>query len=580
MTRPPFLLTFLALLVLILHTPASHAALCRRADTPAKARLVSDAKAVLDGNWVPGMNSTLPSPNLYPHQWSWDAAFVAIGYSHYDTRRAIDEMSALLRGQWANGHIPHIVFNPSAVESYFPGPSFWKVDTAGSRGPADGVFTSGITQPAVHAAASLAIYRNAPDAESKLLAREHLMDFMPRLSKWHDYLYRERDPYNRDLVFIRHMWESGMDNSPMYDPTLQRMKLKPEDIPPYQRVDKGKVGNVKERPDNFFYDRAVSLIKLFYDNEYDEARIVAATPFLIEDVLFNSILARAGVALSEIASVLGDHAEATRHLERAKRTSDAINDKLYDAETGFYYSYDLVTKQQIKTRISGGLLAVYGASMDTDKMDSMVKHLLHPGFLGEDLTSWTIPSVAMDDPAYTNTTYWKGPAWININYLVRDGLLRNAGGNEDARRIGKFLREKSLDLMSKSGFYEYFNPKSGSPHGGHQFSWSAALTIDMVCSDNSAETPVQMFPMLKAGAALLAVVVLVAGLAVSVKKTASVEETQAVATTTTTEDDDVATDAMTATEGKKVAADVVPRGAVTGSLRHRHRGPVVDRRRV
>lgn len=579
MTSPPFLLTLLALLV-VLQAPPLHATLCNRADTPAKARLVSDAKAVLDGNWVPGMNSTLPSPNLYPHQWSWDAAFVAIGYSHYDTRRAIDEMSALLRGQWANGHIPHIVFNPSAIESYFPGPSFWKIDTAGSRGPSKGVFTSGITQPAVHAAASLAIYRNAPDAESKLLARQHLIDFMPKLTNWHDYLYRERDPYKRDLVFIRHMWESGMDNSPMYDPTLKRMKLKPEDIPPYQRVDKGKVGDSKERPDNFFYDRAVSLIKLFYDNEYDEARIVAATPFLIEDVLFNSILARAGVALSEIAAILGDHAEAARHFERAKRTSDAINDKLYDADTGFYYSYDLITKQPIKTRISGGLLAVYGASMDADKLDSIVKHLYHPSFLGEDLTSWTIPSVAMDDPTYTNTTYWKGPAWININYLVREGLLRNAGKNEDARRIGRFLREKSLELMSKSGFYEYFNPKSGSPHGGHQFSWSAALTIDMVCSDNSAEyAHVQVLTsFFKAAAILLAVAVLVIGLAVSAMKT-GVADTSADETQTRSDENDVA-EAMTQTEGKRATADVIPRGAVTGSLRHRHRGPVVDRRRV
>ena len=108
------------------------ATLCPAANSPEKRQLVDDAKAVLDGNWVAEMNSTLPSPNLYPHQWSWDAAFVAMGYSHYDTRRAMDEMDALLRGQWRNGNIPHIVFNPSAVESYFPGPDFWKIDRAGA----------------------------------------------------------------------------------------------------------------------------------------------------------------------------------------------------------------------------------------------------------------------------------------------------------------------------------------------------------------------------------------------------------------------------------------------------------------
>lgn len=57
------------------------------------------AKEVLDRNWVHYMKSTLPSPNSYPHQWSWDAAFVAIAYSHYDTQKAIDETNALFHGQ-------------------------------------------------------------------------------------------------------------------------------------------------------------------------------------------------------------------------------------------------------------------------------------------------------------------------------------------------------------------------------------------------------------------------------------------------------------------------------------------------
>src|SRR3712207_6991915 len=45
----------------------------------------------------------------------------------------------------------------------------------------------------------------------------------PRLAAWHEYLYRERDPEEEGLVYIRHPWESGMDNSPMWDEIMLRL---------------------------------------------------------------------------------------------------------------------------------------------------------------------------------------------------------------------------------------------------------------------------------------------------------------------------------------------------------------------
>ncbi len=58
--------------------------------------LLEQAKNVLAGNWVGG--HTKPSPELYPHQWSWDSGFIAFGYAHYDQERAQREMLSLFRG--------------------------------------------------------------------------------------------------------------------------------------------------------------------------------------------------------------------------------------------------------------------------------------------------------------------------------------------------------------------------------------------------------------------------------------------------------------------------------------------------
>ena len=61
------------------------------------ALLIRRAKMILDFNRVGSY--TQPGPRLYPHQWSWDSAFIAIGYAHYDQRRATNELNHLFDSQ-------------------------------------------------------------------------------------------------------------------------------------------------------------------------------------------------------------------------------------------------------------------------------------------------------------------------------------------------------------------------------------------------------------------------------------------------------------------------------------------------
>lgn len=70
------------------------------------ALLIRRAKKVLDYNQVGSY--TQPGPRLYPHQWSWDSALIAIGYAHYDQNRAINELNHLFDSQWENGLLPQV----------------------------------------------------------------------------------------------------------------------------------------------------------------------------------------------------------------------------------------------------------------------------------------------------------------------------------------------------------------------------------------------------------------------------------------------------------------------------------------
>ncbi|RME00598.1 MAG: hypothetical protein D6814_03220, partial [Calditrichaeota bacterium] len=56
-------------------------------------QLQEQARNILSGNWTGKF--TMPAANLYPHQWSWDSAFIAMGYAHYHQERAQQELRSL-----------------------------------------------------------------------------------------------------------------------------------------------------------------------------------------------------------------------------------------------------------------------------------------------------------------------------------------------------------------------------------------------------------------------------------------------------------------------------------------------------
>jgi Mannosylglycerate hydrolase MGH1-like glycoside hydrolase domain len=96
--------------------------------------LVTKAGRILHRNDMGGW--THAAPWLYPHQWSWDSAFIAVGLAHLDTRRAAQELRTLFAHQWKTGKVPHIVFNSKAPpHSYYPDADHWACAAASPDAP-------------------------------------------------------------------------------------------------------------------------------------------------------------------------------------------------------------------------------------------------------------------------------------------------------------------------------------------------------------------------------------------------------------------------------------------------------------
>ena len=111
-------------------------------------------------------------------------------------------------------------------------PGFYEITR--SKNPPTHIGTSGMTQPPVHAISCYYIYQNSTN---KTKAREFLVEIVPKLMNFHRYLLTCRDPEESGLVTILHPWESGEDDSPIWDEPLSKITFAKSDLPEFKRLD-------------------------------------------------------------------------------------------------------------------------------------------------------------------------------------------------------------------------------------------------------------------------------------------------------------------------------------------------------
>jgi glycogen debranching enzyme len=113
-----------------------------------------------------------------------------------------------------------------------------------------------------------------------------------------------------------------------------------------------------------------------------------------------------------------------------------------------------------------------------ERAEAIMEMLNSHHFSRLDEHTWTVPSYDKEAPGYSPNRYWRGPIWININWLLFHGL-RRYGYHDYAHRI----RRSIIELPKTYGFYEYFDPEAGRGHGSDHFSWTAALVLDVLLED-------------------------------------------------------------------------------------------------
>jgi len=441
-----------------------------------KTKVFEACRAVLRMNDVG--THTQPAPDLYPHQWLWDSCFIAIGIAHYNPQRAAQEIYSLLKGQWQNGMVPHMIFATSknGGRNHNLDARFWQ--SKRNQAAPQHIATSGITQPPMIAEACLQISQKMTKQEGQAF----LNQVFPRLVAYHQWLYRERDPDKNGVVSLFHPWETGLDNAPkwMEELSLVHSPLWIKTIETLQldwiieRVFRRDIKRVKsdERMTTINALKLTHVALSLKKQNYETPKILRNPHFIIESLSFNSILIGNNRALTNIAKQLDK--EIPEDLLLSFRRSKAGLESLWDAESKEFCHRNYLTGQLTRVEGIARLLPLYSGLISKGQADNIVAELNdHQKFL----SNFPVPSVSKSSPHFNPRKYWQGPSWLNTNWLIVKGL--ELYGYQDE---AMYIRQQSIAMVADQGSYEYFQPDTGEGLGAQNFSWTAAVTIDFLKS--------------------------------------------------------------------------------------------------
>jgi len=214
----------------------------------------------------------------------------------------------------------------------------------------------------------------------------------------------------------------------------------------------------------------------------------------IDAVDFSSLLACECEALAKIAEKAGRDEDASYWTSEHARICRLIRGKLWSEEQKFFVDYDLESGRPSTVIASSGFFPLVCGAASREQAESLVAALKDPRLFG---TPSRIASIAACDSRYSKDM-WRGPVWVNVNWLVARGLGRYGYAAEAAA-----LREETCRLIeagcAKYGtMFEFYDDRNevdppkllrkgscdpdNSPYHQvfHDYGWTATLYVDMI----------------------------------------------------------------------------------------------------
>jgi hypothetical protein len=359
----------------------------------------------------------------YLPQWLWDSCFHAIVYRWFDPSMAWAELQSLLVHQIQSGNdagmIPHMAYLKENGDE-FDQNLFQQANH------------SIITQPPLISCAALEVHTLNPNPEILASLYEGLLFY-------HNWFDRRRDLENDHLVAIIHPWESGWDSSQRWDDLMGVDASEPD-------VSK-KLAN-----------KRFKLIDLLLDNGCDAAKIARHPEgFYVKPVDFNAIRLADLESLIEIAKIIGKGKNQIRKLMvKAGQIRESIQKNFIHSRKTKLRVTDLfsIDPPVNFSESAAKFILLFGNCCSSPQAKQLVKELFKNNSPYN--TRFIIPTTPKNNSSFDGQQYWRGNVWMPVNWLIFRGLI-----NYGYLREAEMLAIRSLDLVSKSGFCEFFCPITG-----------------------------------------------------------------------------------------------------------------------
>lgn len=207
---------------------------------------------------------------------------------------------------------------------------------------------------------------------------------------------------------------------------------------------------------------------------------------------FNALLAHELEHLAVFADRLGRADDAARFRERHHALCARMNERLWDEEAGVYMDALAASGERTGVLSAAGFLPLVCGAPSPEQAARLAAHLRDPATFGRPLP---IPTIVANEHGAYSKDMWRGPAWVNVNWLVARGLRRYGYEAEAARLVDRTMTVIEEQYAKHGCIFEYYddedvvdppellrkgscNPDEWIHQSIHDYGWSATLYVD------------------------------------------------------------------------------------------------------
>lgn len=256
---------------------------------------------------------------------------------------------------------------------------------------------------------------------------DFLREMYPKLLKYHKWWYEKRDHDQNGICEFGSVdgtleaaaWESGMDNAIRFDGTKM----------------------LKNADDAYSTDQ--------------------------ESVDLNGYLSLEYTLLKKFAEILGEPFDLPDY-------RDKVADYFFDKKDGFFYDRRLDAPRSFVREAGCEGYIPFWAKIASKQQFAKARKLLDNK--KKFSTYIPFPTIAADNPKYSDNGYWRGPIWLDQTYYGIKGY-RNYGESKKADAYTDQVFRNIQGLIGGKPIYENYDTHTGKPLQSSHFSWSAACLL-------------------------------------------------------------------------------------------------------